>query len=108
MQSTLKWQKEEEAMSEVRDCLEDLISKAALNADLCLVKEVLNWRYSLPLYTLEETVTMSANELNFFSTKVECTESQAELIAAQTIPQAKCTRFVTLHYLFSSYCLSQA
>ncbi|XP_037520498.1 uncharacterized protein LOC119397131 [Rhipicephalus sanguineus] len=93
MQSTLKWQKEEEAMSEVRDCLEDLISKAALNADLCLVKEVLNWRYSLPLYTLEETVTMSANELNFFSTKVECTESQAELIAAQTIPQAKCTRW---------------
>lgn len=89
-------------MWEVRDTLEDLVSKAALNADLCMVKDVLNWNYSLPLYALKEPVTLSADEVQFFSTKVEITELQAEIIAAETITQGKCARFVTLHFLFSS------
>ncbi|KAH7937168.1 hypothetical protein HPB49_008422 [Dermacentor silvarum] len=89
MLSTLKLQQQEEAMWAVRDTLEDLVSKAALNANLCMVKDVLNWNYSLPLYALKEACTLSADEVQFFSTKVEITELQAEIIAAETITQGK-------------------
>lgn len=106
MHTTLRSQQRGETEHIVREVLADIVLKAAMNADLCTVKEVLKWDYSLPLYTMiakgqvaatcdvTDSIVgnLSADEQQFFSKNIKCTE--AESIAAETIAQGNCSRFV--------------
>lgn len=105
MHTTIRSQKRGETEQTVREVLADIVLKAAANADLCYVKEVLKWDHSLPLYTMVAKgqvastydVTdrivgnLSTDEQQFFLKNITCTE--VERIAAETITQGNCSRW---------------
>lgn len=103
MNTALSVELQGESERAVHDVLGDLCAQAAFNADLCSVKEVLLRDDSFPFYGTHlgsqicpsaGSLALSAEEKKFFETEVACSQVQAEVIAAETITQGKCARFV--------------
>ncbi|KAK8767572.1 hypothetical protein V5799_005648 [Amblyomma americanum] len=93
MNATVKIQLQEDVERDVHDAVEDIISQAALNADLASVKEVLNWEYKLRLCAAAPSATLTALEMQVFSQRLMCSSSEAAMLAAQTIMQGQCARW---------------